>query len=189
MVKELHKGDSILVTDKDNGLPKTLYYITSETDDRYEAFVVYVGKESLQALDFPQSFTKDVSEYAYPVSLDVLNNVREEMADWIDEIHGILPKSEGNKTFSKEAGKVYTDGRNLYKLTELKEGRWRYQLFLMSPENICGFEAAHGDKQEEDIKGFCPVSDSVVQTIYERLGSFINKTNAMLSKLIETEAK
>ena len=114
----------------------TLYSIVGIVDNKCWAKSIFIDKHNLQALECTNEYDIEIPNDVVMLPSNSYEAIKVLMLDCVDDIHKTLCNEAIDVDFKLEADACYTDGVYIYRLGEIKEGSWHYNLFRIEEENI-----------------------------------------------------
>jgi hypothetical protein len=160
---------------------RTLYCLTKIEGKRCEAFSIYIDSRTLQALDYPSGYDLDLPEDIIMMPSSVYGAIKKLMREYADDIYEMLYSEALDIEFEVKAESVYTDGYHVYRMKELKDGRWNYHLFKIDYENI---SMDWSGKFSADIihKHVRPITDATLQKVHLKFNELQIQIAQLLSQ-------
>lgn len=151
---------------------RTLYYLTDVYGNKCKAMSIFINQNTVQAMEWENEYNLDLPNDIVMLPSTMYDTIKQLMLDCIDDMHKVLWDEALDIDFELEVGALYTDGAYIYRMMEIKEGKWHYKLFRIERENI-SYNWSGSSPLDSAKRGLRLITDDTLAKVQKRFNELL----------------
>lgn len=160
---------------------RTLYYITEARDNKCEALSIFIDQNTVRALAYADEYALELPDDIIMLPSSIYDAIKQLMLDCVDDMHKVLWNEALDIDFGLEPGALYTDGANIYRVLEMKDGRWYYDIFRIGEDFIVNNWSGDTSK-DASASGLKPITEATLDKVQKRFDDLLYSINQLIGQ-------